>query len=175
MKVCAVICRKATLQLPEANYLSSQCQSQSSRAQNRHFCALLGSGSPVFGRFEHKIGVFVRFQASEPSISGVSSTKSGFLCAFACQNPRFQAFRAQNRGFCALLGFGSPDFKRFEHKIGVFVRFQASGPSFFGVSLLLEEHFWVMEQFDSTFVVAHVLRIYDTAYCLKLHCGVWGH
>ena len=62
-----------------------------------------------------------------------------------------------------------------EHKIGVFVRFQASGPSFSGVSLLLEEHFRVMEQFDSTFVVAHVLRIYDTAYCLKLHCGVWGH
>ena len=28
-----------------------------------------------------------------------------------------------------------------------------------------------MEQFDSTFVVAHVLRIYDTAYCLKLHYG----
>ena len=62
-----------------------------------------------------------------------------------------------------------------EHKIGIFVRFQASEPSIFGVSLLLEEHFRVMEQFDSTFVVAHVLRIYDTAYCLKLHCGVWGH
>ena len=28
-----------------------------------------------------------------------------------------------------------------------------------------------MEQFDYTFVVAHVLRIYDTAYCLKLHYG----
>ena len=63
----------------------------------------------------------------------------------------------------------------FEHKIGVFVRFWLPGPTFFGVSLLLEEHFRVMEQFDSTFVVAHVLRIYDTAYCLKLHCGVWGH
>ena len=88
MKVCAVICRKATLQLPDANYLSSQCLSQS--------------------------------------------------------------FRAQNRGFCALL---------------------ASVPSFSGVSLLLEEHFRVLEQFDSTFVVAHVLRIYDTAYCLKLHYG----
>ena len=59
----------------------------------------------------------------------------------------------------------------FEHKIGIFVRFWPSGPSFFGVSLLLEEHFRVMEQFDSTFVVAHVLRIYDTAYCLKLHYG----
>ena len=57
----------------------------------------------------------------------------------------------------------------FEHKIEVFVRFWLPGPSFFGVSLLLEEHSRVMEQFDYTFVVAHVLRIYDTAYCLKLH------
>ena len=32
----------------------------SSRAQNRGFCALLASGTPVFGNFEHKIGVFVR-------------------------------------------------------------------------------------------------------------------
>ena len=175
MKVCAVICRKATLQLPDANYLSSQCQSQSFRAQKRDFCALLPSGTPVFMPFEHKIGIFVRFWGLEALFSGFSSTKSRFLCAFGVQNPRFQAFRAQNRGFCALLGFGSPDFKRFEHKIGVFVRFQASGPSFSGISLLLEEHFRVMEQFDSTFVVAHVLRIYDTAYCLKLHCGVWGH
>ena len=31
-----------------------------------------------------------------------SSTKSGFLCAFWLRNPRFRAFRAQNRGFCAL-------------------------------------------------------------------------
>ena len=124
---------------------------------------------------EHKIEVFVRFQASEPSISGFSSTKSGFLCAFAFQNPRFQAFRAQNRGFCALLLARTIVFRRFEHKIGVFVRFWLPGPSFSGVSLLLEEYFRVMEQFDSTFVVAHVLRIYDTAYCLKLHCGVWGH
>ena len=108
-------------------------------------------------------------------ITVFSSTKSGFLCAFACQNPRFQAFRAQNRGFCALLGSGTIVFGLFEHKIGIFVRFWPSGPSFSGVSLLLEEHFRVMEQFDSTFVVAHVLRIYDTAYCLKLHCGVCGH
>ena len=62
------------------------------RAQNRHFCALLGSGSPVFGLFEHKIEVFVRFWGPEPSISGFSSTKSGFLCAFRLRIPRFQAF-----------------------------------------------------------------------------------
>ena len=51
---------------------------------------------------EHKIGVFVLFGASEPSFSGVLSTKSGFLCAFGLRDPHFRAFRAQNRGFCAL-------------------------------------------------------------------------
>ena len=36
----------------------------------------------------------------------LSSTKSGFLCYFGLRNPRFRAFRAQNRGFCALLPEG---------------------------------------------------------------------
>ena len=57
------------------------------------------------------------------TIPVVSSTKSRFLCAFALRNPSFRAFRAQNRGFCAFLAFGTPVFGRFEHKIGVFVRF----------------------------------------------------
>ena len=51
------------------------------------------------------------------------STKSRFLCAFCLRNPRFRAFRAQNRGFCALLPSETPVFGRFEHKIEVFVRF----------------------------------------------------
>ena len=63
------------------------------------------------------------FCPSEPLFSALSSTKSRFLCAFALRNPCFRAFRAQNRGFCALLPFGTPIFGRFEHKIGVFVRF----------------------------------------------------
>ena len=113
--------RKATftisfseVMLPDANFLSS-------RAQNRVFCALFGSGTPVFGLFEHKIGVFVLFWGLEPSFSGFLSTKLRFLCAFALRNPHFQAFRAQNRGFCALFGFGTPIFGLFEHKIGIFV------------------------------------------------------
>ena len=65
----------------DANIFSSHCQSPSSRAQNRGFCALLGSGTPVFGHLEHKIEVFVRFLASEPLFSGISSTKSRFLCS----------------------------------------------------------------------------------------------
>ena len=75
---------------------------------------------------EHKIGVFVLFGRSEPPFSGVSSTKSGFLCFFCLRDPRFQAFRAQNRHFCALFAFGTPVFGRFEHKISVFVLFLPS-------------------------------------------------
>ena len=71
---------------------------------------------------EHKIGIFVRFCRPEPPFSGVSSTKSRFLCAFCLRNPHFRAFRAQNRGFCAFLAFGTHVFELPEHKIGVFVR-----------------------------------------------------
>ena len=107
--------------LPEANFLSSRCQSPSSRAQNRGFCAFLAFETLVFGLFEHKIEVFVLFWPSKPLFSGILSTKSGFLCFFGVWNPRFRAFRAQNRGFCALLVSGTPVFRVFEHKIGIFV------------------------------------------------------
>ena len=79
--MCAVIFWKVTIMLPDAYFLSSWCQSPASRAQNRGFCAFLGSGRPVFGHFAHKIEVFVRFWGLEPSFSGFSSTKSGFLCS----------------------------------------------------------------------------------------------
>ena len=49
------------------------------------------------------------------------STKSAFLCFFCLRNPHFRAFRAQNRGSCALFGFGTLVFGLFEHKIEVFV------------------------------------------------------
>ena len=62
------------------------------------------------------------------------STKTPFLCFFGLQNPHFQAFQAQNWGFCAFLAFETPVFSHFEHKIEVFVRFLPLGPSFSGVS-----------------------------------------
>ena len=68
-----MICRKATVALPDANFLSS-------RAQNRHFCVRNGDISLVLAPSEHKIGVFVRFLPSKPPFSGISSTKSAFLC-----------------------------------------------------------------------------------------------
>ena len=113
--------REGYFALPEANFLSSRCQSQSPRAQNRGFCALLGFGTLVFRHVEHKIVVFVLFWPSKPLFSGILSTKSGFLCFFGLRDPCFRAFRAQNRGFCAFLPFGTLIFWYFEHKIGVFV------------------------------------------------------
>ena len=73
------------------------------RAQNRGFCVINGDISLVLALPEHKIGIFVRFCPPKPPFSAISSTKSGFLCAFTLQSPRFRASRAQNRGFCALL------------------------------------------------------------------------
>ena len=101
------------------NYTSAR--SLPSRAQNLGFCALLGSETPVFRLLEHKIGIFVRFEGLEALFSGFSSTKSRFLCAFGVWNPCFQASRAQNRGFCALLGSGNPIFGLLKHKICIFV------------------------------------------------------
>ena len=48
--MCAVICRKAIIILPDVNFLSPWCQSPSSRAQNRCFCAFLPFGTLVFGK-----------------------------------------------------------------------------------------------------------------------------
>ena len=89
---------------------------------------------PISSLPEHKIEVFVLFCPPEPSFSGISSTKSRFLCFFGLRDPRFRAFRAQNRGFCALLAFGTLVFGLFEHKIEVFVLFCPSRPSFSGFS-----------------------------------------
>ena len=58
------------------------------------------------------------------------STKSGFLCFFGLRNPHFWGFRAQNRGFCAFLAFGTPIFGLFEYKIGIFVSEWAIFPGF---------------------------------------------
>ena len=58
---------------------------------------------PISPLPEHKIEVFVRFCPPEPSFSGISSTKSRFLCFFGLRDPCFLAFRVQNHHFCARL------------------------------------------------------------------------
>ena len=88
------------------NYPIILARNLTKNPQNRHFCALLGSGTLVFWHFEHKIRVFVRFWPPKPPFSGFLSTKSGFLCFFGLRHPCFRAFRAQNWGFCALLPAG---------------------------------------------------------------------
>ena len=55
----------------------------SSRAENWGFCALFAFGTPIFGHFEHKIGIFVSETAIFPWFCPLPSTKSAFLCAFA--------------------------------------------------------------------------------------------
>ena len=102
MEACAVICGKAAVALPDANPLPS----------------------------EHKIGIFVRFLPSKPPFSGISSTKSAFLCQKRRYFPGFSPFRAHNRGFCALFAFETPVFGLFEHKIGIFVSETAIFPWF---------------------------------------------
>ena len=82
----------------------------------------------------HVYGKRLRGYASRCQFPYFPSTKSGFLCAFGVWNLCFWAFRAQNRGFCALLPFETPVFGRFEHKIEIFVRFCPLGPSFSGIS-----------------------------------------
>ena len=89
--------------LQEVYFLLPDATFPSSRAQNLDFCALFTFGTLVFGLFEHKIGVFVRFLPSEPSFSGFLSTKSVFLCQKEQFSPGFCPFRAQNRDFCALV------------------------------------------------------------------------
>ncbi len=121
------LCRSPFFPSTKSGFLCAFClrnpHFQAFRAQNWGFCALFAFGTLVFGHFEHKIGVFVLFWASEPSFSGISSTKSGFLCAFCLRNPCFRAFRAQNRGFCALVIDTLASGNRKARKFFVFARF----------------------------------------------------
>ena len=92
--------------------------SPSTRLKVNHLCIRCLCFESVRGDLQER-----HFYDSRCHFSLFPSTKSGFLCAFTLRNPRFRAFRAQNRGFCAFLGSGTPDFRLPEHKIGVFVRF----------------------------------------------------
>ena len=100
--------------LQEGNGCSSRCQSLSFRAQNRVFCALLPFETPVFRHFEHKIEVFVRFCPLEPSFSGISSTKSGFLCSFTKLDVGVGALsrRKRHRCTCAAVAPAQPSYLR---------------------------------------------------------------
>ena len=110
--------------------------SPSTRLKVNHLCIRYLCFESVRGDLQEGHGYasrcqFLLFLCRSPFFS---STKSGFLSAFAFRNPRFLAIRAQNRGFCAFLAFGTPVFWYFEHKIGIFVRFCPPEPLFSSVS-----------------------------------------
>ena len=62
------------------NYPIILARNLTKNPQNRHFCALLPSETPVFGLFEHKIGVFVRFCQQVSSRCCRSSSLQGTQC-----------------------------------------------------------------------------------------------
>ena len=62
-------------------FLLFLCRSPFFSSTKSGFLCAFAFGTLVFGRFEHKIEVFVRFWCLKPPFSGVSSTKSGFLCS----------------------------------------------------------------------------------------------
>ena len=132
MEACAVICSKATITVNASadmiNFSTITLPDGNSCLHSANSCLPGPPSRPP----EHKIEVFVRFCPSEPSISGFSSTKSRFLCAFGVWNPCFRAFRAQNRGFCALLPSETPIFGHFEHKNRLFVLFCPPEPPILG-------------------------------------------
>ena len=72
--------------LPDANFLSSRCQSPSSRAQKLHFCAFLAFETLVFSHFEHKIEVFVRFCRRVVAHLRVTLTERRYTYRARCQN-----------------------------------------------------------------------------------------
>ena len=74
--------RNARGDLQEGHFTLPDATCLSFRAQNRHFCALLPSETPVFGHFEHKIEVFVSERAIFPRFYPLTSTKSAFLCSW---------------------------------------------------------------------------------------------
>ena len=55
-------------------------------------------------------------------------------CQFLPSRSPLSSSRAQNWGFCALLPFRTLDFRLFEHKIAIFVRFWGLEPLFSGLS-----------------------------------------
>ena len=55
-----MICSKDMFTINVSAVMLSDATFPSPRAQKRLFCALFAFGTPVFGRFEHKIEVFVR-------------------------------------------------------------------------------------------------------------------
>ena len=91
-----MICRKATVALSDANFLSSWCQSPSSRAQNRDFCALFpekvgsaGRGNLVGASAER--GNLISASAERGNLVGASAERGNLVAASARRGNLFSA------------------------------------------------------------------------------------
>ena len=135
------------------------------RAQNRGFCAFLAFGTPVFGLFEHRIGIFVRFCPPKSPFSGISSTKLRFLCAFALRNPRFRVFRAQNWGFCARL-------RQARHLESAVLPQEAPGRRSFGIGSIGKAPLRLSAPSGSPSLPRRVWRCASFAFCLRCQAAV---
>ena len=101
---CRMHSTEQPLYLPDAKPRLTETFSQTNGRKNSRATHPAFFLSPIRNRGDAYI--FVLFWPPEPPFSGLSSTKLGFLCFFGLRDPRFLAFRAQNRGFCALLPEG---------------------------------------------------------------------
>ena len=79
------------------------------RAQNRGFCALLPSETPIFGHFEHKKGFFVSEWVIFHRFWGFSSTKLGFLCSFTKLDVGVGALSRRKRHRCTCAAYTTAD------------------------------------------------------------------
>ena len=76
MEACAVICRKATVALPDANFPTS-------RAQNRGFCAHLLNWMSGLGRFPAERGIVAPAEPILPLTLPPLHLRSRRICAAA--------------------------------------------------------------------------------------------
>ena len=74
--------------LQEGHLYDSRCHLPIFPSTKSRFLCAFALQNPHFRTFEHKIAVFVRFCLSEPPFSGVSSTKSRFLCSESGKDAR---------------------------------------------------------------------------------------
>ena len=94
-----------------------------------HFWSVRGDLQEGHDYGKHLGGYASRCQSLSSRCQFLSSQ-----CQFLSSRSPLTSSRAQNRGFCALLPFRTLDFRLFEHKIAIFVRFWGLEPLFSGLS-----------------------------------------
>ena len=107
----------------KVNYLAMKCL---------HFESLRGDLQEGHG-YGKRLGGYDKLLHDYASRCQSLSSRWQFLssqCQFLPSRSPLSSSRAQNWGFCALLPFRTLDFRLFEHKIAIFVRFWGLQPLF---------------------------------------------